>query len=88
MFACRCHPTAPERMTPRFLLWNRVLSERPQRLLQLVGPRFALDFVLTCDALGVPRCSYYRSRRPPSPKPKKPRPRPRAIGYRPTVTYT
>jgi len=29
-----------------------------------------------CDALGVPRSSYYRSCRPPSPKPPKPRPRP------------
>ena len=29
-----------------------------------------------CQALGVPRSSYYRSCRPPGPKPKKPRPRP------------
>ena len=29
-----------------------------------------------CDALGVPRSSYYRSRRPPRVRPFKPRPRP------------
>ena len=35
-----------------------------------------VGILATCDALGVPRSSYYRSCRPASPKPKSPRPTP------------
>jgi len=46
------------------------MTELVNEVAAQVGKRAA------CDALGVPRGSYYRSYRPSSPKPKKPRPRP------------